>query len=340
MIVQIVKPKVLITGASGFIGSHIVSSALERGWDVYAGIRSTSSRSTLSDERLNFFHVDFDRVDELKTDLIDFAKTSGGFQYVIHNAGITKPKDTDEFYRGNALFTQAFAEAIFDSQPGFRKFIFVSSIAALGPGNPVTFDPITESMKPGPITPYGQSKLKAEELLSNIDGLPYVIIRPSAVYGPRDEKMIGRLIGMFKRGIEVRLGPSDQRLSFVHVEDLAVVILDACSINLLGRAFNISDGGIYSQIELYKTIIANLNVQTVAVRIPTWALMTVGYVLFKVLSSFGKQVHLSHYKMRELTAKNWIIDIGNAQRNLNYRPVYNLETGIRQSLIAMHKTPG
>jgi nucleoside-diphosphate-sugar epimerase len=330
--VQSEKPKVLITGASGFIGSHLVSAALERGWEVHAGIRATSSRRALDDDRVAFFPVDFDELEKLKADLGHFTNSYGGFQYVIHNAGITKPRDPEEFYRGNALFTRDFATTILDSQPCLRKFVYMSSIAALGPGDPDTFEPITESMRPDPITPYGLSKLRAEEMLSGIEGLPYILIRPSAVYGPGDAKFIGRLVSLFKKGIEVRLGPRDQRLSFVHVHDLAAVTLDACLSDLSGVAFNISDGGNYSQAELNRNIKDILNVRTVAVRIPTGVLVVAGHAMFKTMSAMGKQVHLSHYKMRELTAKNWVINIGSAHRELNYQPEYDLRSGIAQTL--------
>ena len=328
------KPRVLITGASGFIGSHLVSSALERGWDVYAGIRATSNRSELKDKRLKFFPVDMERGEELKGDLEKFAQSSGGFQYVIHNAGITKPRDPDDFYRGNALFTKNFAATLLESQPGLRKFVFMSSIAALGPGDSDTFEPISESKPPSPITPYGQSKLKAEEMLAEIEGLPHISIRPSGVYGPRDEKIVGRLVSLFKRGIEVRIGPRDQRLSFVHVKDLATVTLDACIVDLPVGAFNISDGGNYSLVEFYKIMTDKLDVKTRAIRVPTGLLVGYGYILFKVMSAMGKQVLLSHYKMREVTAKNWIIDIGHAQQLLNYQPKYDLKSGVAQTLDA------
>lgn len=333
--VQSEKPKVLITGASGFIGGHLVKAALSRGWEVYAGVRATSSRSGLKDSRVKFFPVDFDKPEDLNSDLSQFVTSSGGFQYVVHNAGITKPKDPEEFFRGNALFTQFFAQAVLDTQPDLRKFVYMSSIAAIGPGNPDTFEPITESKQAAPITPYGMSKLKAEELLGEIDGLPYVSIRPSAVYGPGDEKFIGRLVSLFKRGIEILLGPPDQRLSFVHVQDLAEVALDACLVNLSGVAFNISDGENYSQAELNKTIKGILNVRTVAIRIPTGVLVGIGYTMFKTMSTIGKQVHLSHFKMRELTARNWIIDIAYAQKELNYKPQYQMRNGIAQTLGAI-----
>ena len=279
--------------------------------------------------------MDFDQPEELKSDLVRFAQSSGGFQYVIHNAGITKPRDPDEFYRGNALFTKNFAQALLDTQTGLRKFVYMSSIAALGPGDPDTFNPITESKDRNPITPYGKSKLKAEEMLAEIGGLPHISIRPSGVYGPRDEKIIGRLVPIFKSGIEVRIGPSDQRLSFVHVKDLTTVTLDACLTDLSSDAFNISDGGNYSLIEFYKIITDILDVRTVPIRIPTALLVSYGYVLFKVMSALGRQVLLSHFKMREVTAKNWVIDISHAQQQLNYKPEYNLRTGVAQTITGM-----
>lgn len=324
--------RVLITGASGFIGGHLVAKALDKGWEVYAGMRSTSSRQALSDPRIGFIHVDFDKPELLRNELTKFANERGGIDYVIHNAGVTKPKDPAEFARGNAEFARLFAEVLLETQPALEKFIYMSSLAALGPGDPATFKPITEEQEPKPITPYGKSKLLGESYLGQISELPLIIIRPSAVYGPRDVKFLERLAKIFLRGLEVRLGSPNQRLSFIYVEDLAAISTGACSSSYLHEAYNISDGEHYSLAEFNAALKKAIGASTLAVRIPTSALMTYGYFSFVGLKLLGKPVHLSHFKVRELTAANWIVDISKARDHLNFQPAFTLAEGIAISV--------
>ncbi|MDX1406830.1 MAG: SDR family NAD(P)-dependent oxidoreductase [Saprospiraceae bacterium] len=323
--------KVLITGASGFIGSHLVQEALDQGWSVYAGVRRSSSKQYLSDPRLRFFHVDLEQPELLHDDLAAFTHAEGGFDYIIHNAGVTKPRDAQEFVRGNADFTREFGRAARDTQPGLKKFVFMGSIAALGPALSDT-RAIHERMDPAPITPYGKSKLLAEQYLEETRKLPYVTVRPAAVYGPRDEKMILRLIRLLERGIEVRLGPADQALSFVHVADLANVVIRACTSAQRRTSYLISDGGSYSQQHFNATIKSCLGIRTVAVRVPTAVLMGFGYTAYRAMQVLGKPVHLSHFKMREITARNWRVDISKARQELGFVPGYDLQSGVRHTV--------
>ena len=327
--------KILITGASGFIGSHLVEHALARGWEVYAGVRATSNRSALSDPRIKFFIVDSNNTTDLEASLLEFAAETGGFNFVVHNAGVTKPKDLKEFEQGNAIFVREFAETLLRTQPGLRKFIFMSSMAALGPGDRGTLAPITETQRPSPITPYGQSKLKGEELLNEMAELPLITFRPSAVYGPRDYKFLDRVAGMFQQGIEVRLGSPRQRLSFLYVEDLARLTMDACEHSVVHEAFNLSDGSHYSLKEFNQFLKRALQARTFAFRIPTSLLVGYGYLSYATSSLVNKPLHLSHHKMRELTAHNWIVDISKAREMLGYAPEYMLEAGVQRTIESM-----
>ncbi|MDX1479781.1 MAG: NAD(P)-dependent oxidoreductase [Saprospiraceae bacterium] len=329
--------KVLITGASGFIGSHLVDEALRRNWTVYAGIRKTSSQRHLRDPRIRFFYVDLNKPDQLHRDLHDFARTEGGFDYIIHNAGVTKPRDPREFITGNAEFTRAFGLAARDTQPLLRKFLFMGSIAALGPADVRREEIIHEDVDPAPITPYGRSKLMAEAYLEQIADLPYVTIRPAAVYGPRDEKFVLRMIRLLERGIEVRLGPPDQALSFIHVQDLSRLVAQACSASHARTSYVISDGQAYGQARFNGLIKEQLGVKTVTVRIPSQVLIGVGFVAFHTMKLLGRPVHLSHFKMREVTARNWRVDISKARKELGFNPDYDLPSGLEHT-VAWYRT--
>ena len=328
----VARKRILITGATGFIGGHLVESAHANGWDVYAGVRATSDLRKLDEMGVHLFPFDMTQPGELERGLAKAAESFGGFDYVVHCAGITKPKGSKEFFDGNATFSERFGKAVLATQPDLQRFVFISTIAALGPGDAFTFAPISETQEANPITIYGKSKLEGERRLQQINGLPLTIIRPAAVYGPRDRKFIERISGYFRSGFDFRLGSAAQKLSFVHVEDLCQVVVAACRYEGVNGAYNISDGRIYGQHELNEAIIDTLGVRTIRLRIPSKVLVSAGYLAHKVTSIFGRELHLSHDKMREVTALNWAIDITKAAKQLGYQPRYDLYNGISATL--------
>lgn len=321
--------KILITGANGFIGRHLVRTALDRGLEVYAGVRATSDTSAISDPRIRKFHFDMHEEDRLYTDLKHFRDAEGGFDYVIHNAAVNRPKDVSEFVTGNADFTREFARMLMETQRTMRKFVFMSTMAAIGPGNPDTMQPIDERHARRPVTPYGHSKLLAERYIHEIHALPYVILRPTGVYGPGDEKFIIRLINLVKRGIEISTGPADQKISVVYVTDLARLTLDACVSDVVREDFNVSDGAFYTQQTINATLREVLGVRTLKLRIPSRVLTATGFLSFQAGKVLNKPVHLTHLKMREVVARNWKVDIAKVRRTIGFEPVFDLKTGLK-----------
>jgi len=322
--------KILITGASGFIGRHLIHEALGRNMDVYAAVRATSSRENLTDPRIKFFTFDMDRPAQVYEELKQFQSEMGGFQFVIHNAAINEPKEVSEFVSGNADFTREFARMLMETQTGMRKFVFMSTMASIGPGDPESMKIIDEKHARMPVTPYGHSKLLAERFIHEIEGLPYIILRPTGVYGPGDIRFSLRVIRMIKQGIEVSIGPSDQQLSFVHVYDLSRVTLDACVSHVTREDFNISDGYFYTLNEFNGFIKKALGKRTLAFRIPTRLMVASGYAMFQVSRWIKKPLRLSHNKMREITARNWKVDINKAREMLGFEPEYDLERGMEE----------
>src|SRR5687767_10662918 len=134
------EPKrVLVTGAGGFIGRYLQEEGLARGHEVYGSFRNKYEELFIQNGTKGFF-LEFSERDDLIERLEDFAKETGGFEYVIHCAGVTKPERMEEFYKGNVEFTEFFIRALLKTQPAFRKFIFISSLQAMGPGDPVSME--------------------------------------------------------------------------------------------------------------------------------------------------------------------------------------------------------
>ena len=153
--------KVLVTGASGFIGSFIVEAAVGKGYETYAGIRKTSSKRFLSKAGINFLELDFADAHTLEQNLLDFKKKQGAFDYVIHCAGVTKCLNTTEFIEVNYKQTALFADTLIKLGMVPKQFIYISTLSVYGPIHEDNYEPITESDKKVPNTAYGLSKLKS-----------------------------------------------------------------------------------------------------------------------------------------------------------------------------------
>ena len=323
--------KILITGASGFMGGHLLEEAVSRGYEVYAGVRQTSKLDNLKGLPVRTFPINLFKTENLHADLKAFANKNGGFEYVIHGAAVTKPKKLEDFMVGNAVFTEQFLNAINDTQPNFKKFIYLSSMAAQGPGDPNTLKPIQESDLPNPNVPYGKSK-RAGEVHVEKRTIPYLVIRPIAVYGPGDAKFIGRVIDIIKKGFDVSLGSKKARSAFVHVHDVIRFTFDALESEIINDTFNISDGHYYNQSMLNEHLKVALKKKTISIRIPQTVMLAISYISMGFNSIAGKPTHLSPFKVKELTALNWNIDISKAQKMLDYQPKYDLKSGIEHTI--------
>ena len=206
--------KILITGASGFIGGFLVKEALNRGYETWAGVRSTSSRVNLQDERIRFIDLKYSDRESLTAQLADFVREHGPWDYVIHNAGLTKTLDKRNFYRINAQNTANLIEALAASGCKPEKFLLMSSLSSYGRGDEKTFRPISLDDPQLPDTDYGKSKLEAENYLRHQSYFPYVILRPTGVYGP-GEKDYFMEIKSVKSGFDFAVGFTPQRITFI-----------------------------------------------------------------------------------------------------------------------------
>ena len=176
--------RILITGASGFIGGFLVEEALRRGYETWAGVRSTSSRAHLCDGRIRFIDLRYDDPEALTAQIAEFAREHGAWDYVVHNAGLTKTLDKRAFFRVNAEHTRHLVDALSAAGCPPRKFILMSSLSAYGQGDERTFRPIRLDDPMRPDTAYGKSKMEAERIVRERAAFPYVILRPTGVYGP------------------------------------------------------------------------------------------------------------------------------------------------------------
>lgn len=322
----------LVTGAGGFIGRFLQEEGLSRGHEVYGSYRSPAEELLIQGGTKSFF-LEFSERDKLVDRLERFAKQTGGFEYVIHCAGVTKPERMEEFHRGNVEFTEFFIKALLKTQPNFKKFIFISSLQAMGPGDPRSMEPISEETDPKPFTPYGISKFEAEKRIMAIPGLDWIIFRPTSVFGPRDTKFIHQIIKLVKRGIAIRVGPRGQLVSFIYVKDLARALWDAVDMQVRNEIFCISDGTDYDPSDVNVYISKHLGIKTTQVKLPRPFLMGVSYLRLGIARLFKKPLHVSPFKIREITSMNWRVDNTKLKTKLNFEPKFTLESGILDALV-------
>ena len=238
------KKRILITGASGFIGSFIVEEALRKDMEVWAAMRATSSKKYLQDERIHFIELDFSSEEKLKKQLQSYS-----FNYVVHAAGATKCTKRDDFFRINTQGTQHFVNALLALNMPIERFVFISSLSVYGAiHEQLPYKDIDETDIPRPNTAYGESKLKAEKVLANTvyngKTLPYVILRPTGVYGPR-EKDYFLMAKSIKGHIDFSVGFQRQDITFIYVKDLVQAVFLAIDKAKTGRAYFLTDGEVY-----------------------------------------------------------------------------------------------
>lgn len=325
--------KILITGASGFIGGFLVKEALRRGYETWAGVRATSSRENLQDERIRFIDLKYNNREALTTQLADFAREQGGWDYVIHNAGLTKTLDKRNFFRINAENTHNFIEALAAADCKPRKFLLMSSLSSYGRGDEETFRPIRLDDSQQPDTAYGQSKLEAENYVRSQSYFPYVILRPTGVYGP-GEKDYFMEIKSVKSGFDFAVGYTPQRITFIYVKDLArVAFLALENEAICNRHYFVADGDVHTDESFARMIQELLGKKHVLhARIPLGLVNVACHCSEWIGKLLNKGMTLNTDKYIILKQRNWICDVAPLQDELGFTPEYPLRKGLEESI--------
>lgn len=319
--------KILITGASGFIGSFLVEEALKKGYEVYASIRKTSNTEYLTDPRIKFIELDFSDKDSLSKKIFGLPY----FEYVIHSAGLTKAVQKSDYFLSNFQYTKNIIEVLISQKRIPEKFIYMSSLAAYGPGDPVLLQEIKSSDTPNPVTSYGKSKLKSEKYLSAIRDFPYLIIRPTAVYGPR-EKDLFTVFKLINKNLELFVGTKKQHLSFVYIRDLVNAVFQTMESDIVNKGYFVSDGNVYDGEILGNIIKEQLDKKTIRIKVPVEMARLIAIITEGTKYITGKQPVLNLEKIKELESTNWKCDIQPLIEDINFKPEYNLSQGINETI--------
>lgn len=329
--------KILVTGASGFIGSFIVDEALERGYEVWAAVRGSSSRKYLSDSRIRFINLDFASSESLSEQLSSFAADNGRWDYIVHAAGVTKCLNADDFMRINYEGTKNFVEALNKCGILPESFIYLSSLSIFGPiREQQPYSPITEDDVPCPNTAYGKSKLAAEEFIKNFQGLKYVIMRPTGVYGPRERDYF-KMAQSIKNNVDFSVGYKPQLITFIYVKDLVKAIYLAIDKKVSGRCYFVSEPQGYDSRTFSDYIQAELGKKFVLhIKAPLWVLKTVSLCAEAISRISGIPSTLNSDKYKIMKQRNWMCDTEPLQRELGFSIDYPLDLGTKE-IISWYK---
>lgn len=317
--------KVLLTGANGFVGSHILDSLRARGIPTAVLLRPTADRRFIEN---HLPHV------EVRTGSIGDQPSLGAaledITHVIHCAGCTKALRAEGFHEVNHRGARNVVEAV-NQRPGqIQRLVHISSLAA---GRPALPDrPAREDDPPGPVSEYGRSKLAGELEVRNDCKSEYVVLRPPAVYGPRDGEFL-RLFKAVQAHLRPRMGGGRQALSFVFVKDLAEAAVTCLAHPAAaGKIFYVASPEILTAVAMADEIAAQMKTWTMPLPLPMAALWPV--CLFQeVISRLSRKPNvLSLQKFAELRAAGWVCDPGRLRQELDVVCSTTLRSGIAETL--------
>jgi len=312
---------VLVTGANGFIGSHLVERLVKQKVHVKCLIRKVSDIRWLNGLDIEYIYGDLSDTESLE-------RAVKNVDTVFHLAGRTKAKSEECFYRTNSAGTLNLLKAVARSNPKIKRFVYVSSMAAAGPATKER--PIKESDPCVPMSSYGASKLAAEKaVLAFSLKIPVTIVRPSAVFGPRDRDVL-EIFKFINRGFSPKLGFVRRFYSLIYVDDLvAGIILSAQKKEAAGEIFFLSSYQKVSLDEFNKKAARILGKKTVPLFFP----ITLAFVIsiFTELAAFikGKETIINRQKVLEMRQRYWICDNSKAKDILGFKPSVSLEEAIR-----------
>lgn len=319
------RRNILITGASGFIGGFLVDEALKQNFNVFVMVRKSTNITHLKTLPLKIVQVDFGVLEDLKLKLEALPK----IHFVIHNAGLTRAVSSSEFFDVNFQNTKRFVEALEQVGKVPKKFIFVSSLAACGPAEPGM--KISLNSEPKPITNYGKSKLLAEQYISEKVNFPYLIFRPTAVYGPGDKDFFST-VKLMGKGIDLEIGRKKQQLSFIYVKDLVRLIYNSINSEKANKIYFVSDGQIYNKTDLGRLVGNQLNKKIRIVQVPV-SLAKVVAGVSQIASKCSRSAGILRVdKVEEMASLNWDCDIKATIQDFNFTAKYNLEQGMNETI--------
>lgn len=314
--------RALVTGGTGFIGSHLVRELLRRRNAVRCLVRKTSGRRWLHG-------LDVDIVEGDVTKPASLERAVADMDIIYHVAGIARARSEEEIYGTNATGTANLIKAAIKVNPGLRRFVYLSSVAASGPSSRGKLR--VESDPPHPVTSYGASKLAGEDaLLAFHPRVPVTVVRAPVVIGPRDPSFLS-VYRMVRRGIKPILGFRPRFVSMVHVDDLVRGMLMAGeNRRAKGQVYHLVSRPRVTYDDLMAEIAATLDKRAIPIRVPATLVYPMALLLDMVGKLFGYGMHSNREMIRRMSPRFWIFDGSKAREELGFEPEMSLQDGVHQ----------
>ncbi|MGD8352677.1 MAG: NAD-dependent epimerase/dehydratase family protein [Pseudomonadota bacterium] len=310
-----------VTGGTGFIGSHLVDHLLQTGCDVRCLVRDTSQLRWLLGKPVTVVEGDLGSRKVIE-------EAASGTDAVFHLAGITAAGSREDYFRINAEGCRSVAEATLAARHPPEVFIYLSSLAASGPGR---YDEvIAENRTPRPVTSYGRSKLEGEQILSSMGPLPLIVLRPPAVYGPRDREIL-RLFKMAARGVFPVLTPDGSRMSLIHVQDLIRGIVNASLKGRAGETYFLTNKTPVDMFDLPGILAQALGRRVRTMKVPFGLLKTAAVVSEYWGRITGRMPVFNSEKVKELTAAGWVCSWEKAYAEIGFEAKIELAEGLART---------
>ena len=317
--------RAFVTGATGFVGSHLVETLLKDGHEVVCLVRDPAKATRVLGERParmiagNLF----------TPEALD--QGCRGADVIVHVAGLIAARSRQEFHAVNAGATARLVETARRVAPALRRFIYVSSLSAAGPAR--RGRPLDESQPPRPVSEYGRSKLAGEDAVRS-GGVPWTIVRPPTVYGPRDRETL-RAFRFARLGAIPEYAEPAQELSFIHVEDLAHAVIAATAAACEGRIYFACHPEIATWREAMTAIFRAARAalgrpprRPRFVPIPAPLTVSILWLLGTAARVAGKATLLSRDKAAELLAEAWTCTPAALTRDSGWRAAIDLHAGL------------
>jgi nucleoside-diphosphate-sugar epimerase len=317
--------KVLVTGGSGFLGSYICDQLAREGHIVRALVRKSSNRKFLETiSSLEFAEGSVEQEGAVE----DAVK---GVDAIVHSAGLVKARNKDEFFATNVQGTTNLLDAAKKHAPKLKRFVLVSSLAAIGPS--ADGAPVTAENGPGPVTDYGRSKLAAERAVFDAkDALPVTVIRPPLIYGPRDNETFA-FFQSIARGVLPVLGDGKNTLSVVYASDAASACVRAIEANVpSGSAYFVDDGEVYVWRDALADVERALGKKAlVRFGLPLGVLKAAAVFSEAFGKMQDKAVMLTRDKINELEQRHWVCSSHDTRKDLGWTPAVQWREGTERA---------
>lgn len=318
--------KALVTGATGFIGSHLADLLKKEGFEVICTVRKTSNLQWLKDKGFKLIETSLENKNSLEQVFEDV-------DYIFHVGGAISAKNLQGYMASNRDGTKNLLEVAYTKAPSLKRFVHISSLTAVGPAKSLK-EPVNEETECKPITKYGISKRAAEEeVIKFFDKMPCTIVRPPAVYGPRDTALV-QVFQAVKNGIGLLIGFNDKYLSLVYIDDLVKGIYSTIKTDkAINQIYFISSDEFYTWEILMRAIQYAFNKKRIfMIRFPHFLVLSVGAV-YEFFGKFATKPPVFNIdKAKDFIQKYWICSIEKAKNELNYSPETTLDEGMQKTV--------